>query len=454
MQSIFINLVLLDLNEMLRPDLEEDYEANYPDGFRPDPYTECSIPIGKCKTMCSIEEMMERERHQRLSKYEIKPHITPPQADPELAMKEFKRSSVGRNFASIRELRPWSVLKKALNHLLLKICFNNEDDWMYVCDFVFDRLKAIRQDAIIQRIEGSRYIEILEGSIRFLIYSMYRLTCTLQDYTTIQPCESLIPLEGPVTGLDNYELNVVREMKLTMKCLRDCLNSLIIQYQENVPSSPSRSLFEAVNLIVNLPFLPGHSQCSTEFQAKKELRDSDPIFKLVFKMYREHLAGNHCSAIKHVPKLIDHPLLVLAYAPTIAQLQVHLIQLLRKSYLATGANTSSMSHLCSLICPDWLDCDESERIFFGQFVAVQFGFYDEKRDLCDYKLDVLKDRRLPRDFEEKAKMDHKRSLGKEPEENETRAFALQMVLGRDWFFYQEVIQLHGLEGILDPSRAA
>lgn len=442
---------MLDLNQMIRPDLEEDYEANYPDGFRPDPYIECSIPVGQCKTMCSTAEMMERERHQRLSKYEMKPNIAEPQADPGLAIKEFKRSSVGREFSSIYELRPWSILRKALHHLLLKICFE-DDDWMFICDFVFDRLKAIRQDAVIQRIEGLRYIEILEGSIRFLVYSMYRLTCTLQDYASIQPCESLIPLDGPVTGLDNYELNIIREMKLTMKSLRDCLSSLIIQYQENVPESPHRSLFEAVNLIVNLPFLPGHSQCSTDFQARSNLRNSDPIFKLVFKMYREHLAGNHCSAIKHVPQLIEHPLLILAYAPTIAQLQVHLIQLLRKAYSATGANTSSVLHLCSIICPDWLDYDVDERIFFGQFVAVQFGFYDEERNLCDYKLGST--RRLPRDFVEKAKMDYRKLLGKEPEENETRAYALQMVLGREWSFYQEVIKLHGLEYILDPSRQA
>lgn len=441
----------MNLNKMLRPDLEEDYEALYPGGYRREMFTNDVIPVGACKDMCSTGEMMEREEHRRLNKYEIKPSIRPAQADPRRAIKEYKRSSVGGEFARIDEIRPWSVLRKTLHYLLQDICFK-DDDWMFVCDFVFDRLKAVRQDVVIQRIEGLRCIEILEGSIRFLVYSMYKLTCTLKDYTRVEPCKSFISLEGPVKGLDNYELNVVREMKLTMQCLRDCLSSLIVQYQDNVPNSPFRPLFEAVNLIINLPFLHGHVDCRQQLEAESELRDNDPMFKIVYKMYREHLIGNHCKAMNYLPQLFESPLLILAYAPVLAALQVHLIPLLRKAYSTKGANTSTVEHLCSLICPSWLDSDTDERILFGQFIAIQFGFYDEERDLCDYNLYKTWRNTLPKDFVEKARFDQMKTLAKEPAENETRSYALQMVIGRDWHLFQEVVKIHGVDRILDPTQ--
>lgn len=432
-------------------DLEEDYEANYPDGWRPDPYEKLLIPVGKCHRMCPSSEIQERENNRRLNKYEIKPNSDPPRVDFDLVMKEFKRSCVGRQFTDIVDLRPWSVLQRSLYHLLMDICLRN-DDWMYICDFVFDRLKAIRQDIIIQRIEGKRYIEVLEGSVRFLIYSMYRLTCTLKDYSSNHQMQTIVPLEGPVNGLDNYELNVIREMKLTMSCLRDCLSSLLVQYQENVPDSPFRPLFESVNLIINLPFLHGHVKNVTDFLSKQSLRNSDSIFKIVFKMYREHLAGNHLSALKELPRLAKNPLLVLAYAPVLACLQIHMINMLKKAYSATGANTSSVQHLSSIITPAWLNPgSDEERFQFCRFIAFQFGIYDQTKDICDYKLDkTTKLQRLPRDFVEKAKFERQKTLVKGSfSDNETRAYALQFVAGRDWPMFQSTLELYGLSYVLD-----
>lgn len=449
-------------------DLEEDYENLYKDGWRPDPHDERIIPVGKCRNMCSLEEMQERETHQRLNKYEIEANSkTPkPRVDFKLAIKEFKRSSVGREFTSVDNLRPWSVLKKTLRHLLLTICFT-KDDWMHISDFVFDRLKAVRQDMVIQRIEGRRYIEVLEGSSRFLIYSMYKLTCTLRDYTdTTLPFKPIIPPTGPLKGLNNYEMHVVREMKMTMKCLRDCLNSLIIQYQENVPCSPYRPIFEAVNLIVNLPFLTGtlwSPKNASAFVARSELRNSDSMFKSVYKMFCLHMNGNHWSALKHLPGLIDYPLIILAYAPAIAYLQVHSIPYYKKLYSSPGPSTSSVRHLCALICPEWLDISEDERIIFGMFIATQFGIYDEDRNLCDYKLDKIKENVFPKISTDIPKFIGRRitappahqtahTTETSESDNETRAFALQMLAGKNWSFFKEVVNLHGLEYILDPAQ--
>jgi len=46
--------------------------------------------------------------------------------------------------------------------------------WHRVYEFVFDRLRAVRQDMVIQRIAGNAAIWILESGVRFLIYAGYR----------------------------------------------------------------------------------------------------------------------------------------------------------------------------------------------------------------------------------------------------------------------------------------
>lgn len=431
---------------MDRPDLEEDYEAIYAAGSRPDPYSNSVIPVGLCDTMCSIQEMYEREQQQRLNRYETLTDDRPSKVDKNLAVKEFKRSVVGGECANVYELRPYSVLKKTIKHLLLTIC-DQEDDWMFICDFVFDRLRAVRQDMIVQRIEGSRYCSILEGSIRFLVYSMYRLTCTLMDHSSTNPTHPIISMGGPVKGLNNYELHIVREMKLTMQHLRDCLGSLMYQYDCYVQDSPFRSLFQAVNLLVNLPFLRNHVNACSDFIKRRDLWKNDTMLRVVFRIYREHLAGNHYGALKLLPKLVDYPLLILAYAPSIAHLQNIMMVRLIKAYSATGGSTSSIKFLSHLICPEFLDADESERLAFSRLMAIQYGIYDHERKICDYKL--WRKERIPKDFLDKVRIENERAVYSGGD-NETRIFSLQLIAGKNWYFFQQVLDLHTQESVLNP----
>ena len=55
--------------------------------------------------------------------------------------------------------------------------------WHHVYEFVFDRLRAVRQDMVIQRISGNEAIWILESCVRFLIYAGYRLDRYRTDYS-------------------------------------------------------------------------------------------------------------------------------------------------------------------------------------------------------------------------------------------------------------------------------
>lgn len=47
-------------------------------------------------------------------------------------------------------------------------------DWAKIYDFVFDRLRAIRQDMVIQRIDVHMSIQLYEPIVRFYVYAAER----------------------------------------------------------------------------------------------------------------------------------------------------------------------------------------------------------------------------------------------------------------------------------------
>lgn len=51
---------------------------------------------------------------------------------------------------------------------------NSERPWAEVYDFIFDRLRAVRQDMTIQQMDGPEAIILLEYAVRFYIYAEYR----------------------------------------------------------------------------------------------------------------------------------------------------------------------------------------------------------------------------------------------------------------------------------------
>ena len=49
-----------------------------------------------------------------------------------------------------------------------------QEEFNLIYDFIFDRLRSVRQDLVIQRITDKPAITILETIIRFHVYSAYR----------------------------------------------------------------------------------------------------------------------------------------------------------------------------------------------------------------------------------------------------------------------------------------
>ena len=91
--------------------------------------------------------------------------------------------------------------------------------------FVFDRLRGVKQDMIIQRVSGLDCVTILEWTVRFLIYASYRL------------CGEPLRLYDPRINDTHLQEN--------LSWLLDC-------YATGTEPHPNQEEFQALGLLYNL----------------------------------------------------------------------------------------------------------------------------------------------------------------------------------------------------------
>lgn len=97
-----------------------------------------------------------------------------------------------------------------------------------VYDFVFDRLRSVKQDMIIQRVSGMDCVAILERTVRFLIFASYHL------------CGEPLQLYNPCIN-DTH--------------LQECLSWLLECYANETEPHPNQEEFQALGLLYNLGWL-------------------------------------------------------------------------------------------------------------------------------------------------------------------------------------------------------
>lgn len=95
--------------------------------------------------------------------------------------------------------------------------------------FVFDRLRSVKQDMIIQRVSGFKCVAILERTVRFLIYGSYRL------------CGEPLRLYDPCINDTHLQEN--------LSWLLDC-------YATGTGPHPNQEEFQALSLLYNLGWSP------------------------------------------------------------------------------------------------------------------------------------------------------------------------------------------------------
>lgn len=163
---------------------------------------------GTCQLMCPEKERRMREREGLLHKFEVEQNQgvkRRPKADPSKIVKCFSRPAAGQIMTDPEQLRPAPVLLSTIKYLFTKIATRSDIDWIVVYDFIFDRLRAVRQDIVIQRIGPSESIPLFEPIVRFLVYAGQRL------------CERNISEYDP---------------KINSQHLTECIKHLLVLYDE------------------------------------------------------------------------------------------------------------------------------------------------------------------------------------------------------------------------------
>ncbi|KOX72223.1 80 kDa MCM3-associated protein [Melipona quadrifasciata] len=181
---------------------------------------------GTCLLMCPEKERWIREKEGLLHKFEIDETTKGaklPKADPAKTIKCFSRSAAGSNMTDMKLLRPASVLLSTIRYLFSKIATRTDVDWIIIYDFIFDRLRSVRQDAAIQRIDALMNIQLLEPVVRFLVYSAQRFEkcAVLTEWIWRNDCRLC---ERSIS-----EFNTI----INEQHLAECLTRLLVLYDES-----------------------------------------------------------------------------------------------------------------------------------------------------------------------------------------------------------------------------
>ncbi|KAJ1375088.1 hypothetical protein KIN20_038331 [Parelaphostrongylus tenuis] len=139
------------------------------------------VVIGRCMTMCPESEVRFRRSHNMVHPLERSDDAEGPECrgnrDRHRMVKEYTRSAVGSvNHIRPDLLRPTAVLLKTVRYLLdLYQTKMEQDSGLYdqVFAFVCDRLRAVRQDMILQQCCALDSMRILEAMIPFYFETDY-----------------------------------------------------------------------------------------------------------------------------------------------------------------------------------------------------------------------------------------------------------------------------------------
>lgn len=95
-------------------------------------------------------------------------------ADESKMVKEFARSAAGVQSAKARNIRTPKALTRTIEYLLTDVVTDIRRPFNFAYDFIFDRLRAVRQEIVMQNLPEAITVELLEPICMFLAYSFYR----------------------------------------------------------------------------------------------------------------------------------------------------------------------------------------------------------------------------------------------------------------------------------------
>ncbi|XP_037936149.1 SAC3 domain-containing protein 1 [Teleopsis dalmanni] len=234
---------------------------------------------GTCEKLCPDNETKLRTKEKVLHFYE---YSDVKRKTPGTLVKCFSRSAAGIKLPTAKDIRTEQCLHRTLAYLLKDILLDKRKSFNFAYNFIFDRLRAVRQEAVMQNFNNYQSIKLLEPIIMFLAYSRYRL------------CEEPIDFFDP---------------KICDQHLQECLKRVLCAYDTvditklNLNELRNRNFIEALYQIFNL----GSAEAlQRSFTLPLETR-LDAYFKNAVNISKSYTLGNYYRAfdgIKNLPHLL------------------------------------------------------------------------------------------------------------------------------------------------------
>ena len=197
--------------------------------------------VGKSEEMCPEKEFKFRKKHNLIHVLE---KTVDGQTDRRLCIKEFRRSAAGEKLADADLLRSGSVLVKTAKYLVSQVAFSKNCAPTAVYEFVFDRLRSVRQDMVIQQLpytEKETALEILCLCCRYYVYIDFNTKFNVEELkidkhihlTHLHDClNSFVKLAFKESKLNDHLLEIVYSYLLLNLDSEQCLMNVLINFPE------------------------------------------------------------------------------------------------------------------------------------------------------------------------------------------------------------------------------
>ncbi|EFN89693.1 80 kDa MCM3-associated protein [Harpegnathos saltator] len=269
--------------------------------------------------MCPVKEQRMREIEGLLHIYEIDEktrHMKRPKVDPAKVVKCFSRSAAGQVMTNPDSLRPPHILLSTIRYLFTEIITRTDLNWVFIYDFIFDRLRSVRQDAVIQRIDTAANVRLLEPITRFHVYAAQRL------------CEE---------NISKFDA------KINNKHLLECIKHLLVLYDEQdsnnriddtsiykdfdkMTLNNSRSEMEALYILLHIGDQDALKRALT---LSSDLKNS-PAVKLATQISLSWYLRNYVR-VHHLVKQLP-PILACAFFCNLQSFRKNVLQIMSSGY--------------------------------------------------------------------------------------------------------------------------
>ncbi|CAL1532023.1 unnamed protein product [Lymnaea stagnalis] len=296
---------------------------------------------GTCLTMCPEDEIALRIREGLVHMLETSSvHLElngksrRSVADASKMVKEFSRPAAGRADTESHNLRPVPVLKQTVAYLYKDIVASDHPAWSTIYEFVFDRLRAVRQDMVIQGIVGQDAIQLLEQVVRFHLYASYRLR------------------DASVADFDPV---------INKQHLLECLKRLLYLYQVTPGHHEHRVEMESVYLLDNL----GDHHAMTHYLDLDQSLRKSPLLLQCYKISSAYVQANYlrvlrllwqlpcamslCAVNQHIYKVQIHFLEILSFGFNAKSCKFPVNLLTTVLHMDSDKRTEELCSHCSLI---------------------------------------------------------------------------------------------------------